>query len=163
MLTGDFSHFFYLIPVSDDLSHYFGIAIEETDEQGNVITNEEGKPKYKAYRFRVLVMGHSHSPWAAQSVGWAGILHKEKDEEDLFEVPEGLTQLPAFIDIKGGGFVCLFYDNLFAFHMNPDIMKKVELRLRRNFGPRVNGGGGFNFTCNYLQYHSASFLKGMSM
>ena len=159
MLTGDFSHFFYLIPVSDDLSYHFGIAIEDTDDDGNVITNEEGKPKFKAYRFRVLVMGHSHSPWAAQSVGWAGILHTEKDDEELFLVPEGLTQLPTFIDIKGGGFICLFYDNLFVFHMDPNTMQKVENRLKRNFGPRVNGGGGFNFTCNYLERHSAKKLR----
>jgi len=97
MLTADFSHFFYLIPVSDDLSYYFGIAIEETDDNGNVVTNNEGKPRYKANRFIVLVMGHSHSPWTAQSVGWAGILHTEKDDEELFQVPEGLTQLPTFV------------------------------------------------------------------
>jgi len=159
IITADFSHFFYLIPISDDLSHYFGLAIEKIDENGNVVVDSEGKPKYQGYRFRVLVMGHSHSPWAAQSVGWAGILHTEKDDEELFIVPEGLKQLPTFIDIKDGGFICLFYDNIFAFGMNPDTMEKIKNRLARNFAPRVNNGGGFNFKYNYLDRHTAKTLR----
>jgi len=157
LLTADFSHYFYIIPCSHDLSYYFGVAMEDLDDQGNVKRDANGNVKYKAWRFRVLTMGHSHSPWAAQSIGWAGILHREKDEEELFEVPKGLTQLPTFINIKGGGFICLFYDNIFAAHMNPKMMDKVRERLHRNFSPADKGG--FNFTCNYLEQHSAKKLK----
>jgi len=157
IMTGDFKNYFYLIPASHDMQQYCGVAIEEVDEHGDVVRDEEGNPRLKFFKFRVLVMGHSHSPWAAQSVGWAGILHKEVDEPDLFEVPKGLTQLPTFINIVGGGFICLFYDNLFAVSMNSDVMKKVEKRLRRNFGPKEQGG--FNFACNYLHVHYAKELK----
>lgn len=162
MLTSDFTNYFYLIPVSDDLSYYFGLAIEEVDKHGNVIVNEDGKPKFKAYRFVDLVMGHSYSPWIAQSLGWAGILYTEKEEEELFEVPDDLRQLPTFINIKGGGFICLFYDNIFVFHMNPSMMDKVEQRLRRNFGPRREGSGGFNFTHNFFERYSAKKLRDLT-
>lgn len=150
LLTADFSHYFYIIPCSHDLSYYFGVAMADG-------VDKDGSVRYKAWRFPVLPMGHSYSPWAAQSIGWAGILHKEKDEEELFLVPANLTQLPTFINIKGGGFICLFYDNIFAAHMNPDVMVKVKARLTRNFGPVDRGG--FNFTCNYLELHSAKKLR----
>jgi len=157
ILTADFTNYFYLIPASEDMQRFCGICIEEVDEHGHIVRDARGNAKLRAYRFRVLVMGHSHSPWAAQSVGWAGILHKEDGEEDLFEVPAGLTQLPTFVKIKGGGFICLYYDNIFAVTVNPDIMQKIEMRLRRNFGPKDRGG--FQFACNFMKVHYPKNLR----
>ena len=57
-------------------------------------------------------MGWSWSPYVAQSVGLATVLHEEADDEQIYLVPEGLKALPTYIPLKGGGFMCLYYDNL---------------------------------------------------
>ena len=148
LLTSDFSHYFHLIPVSKELSLFFGVAVEDG-------VDDKGKPKMKAFRWTSLPMGWSFSPWVAQSIGWAAILYHEENEEVLFEVPEGLTQLPTFVRIKGGGFICLYYDNVFACCMNPSIMEKVRNRLTRNFSAEK----GFNVVTNYMTVHTAKSLR----
>jgi len=127
MMTADFRHYFHTIRVSEGLSRYFGVAIESGDG-------------VKAFRWSTLPMGWGPSPWVASSVGLAAILWREKDEEVLFNVPPGLEQLPTFIEIVGGGFLCLYYDNILAAHVNPDIMQRVKIRLERNFGSRRQPG-----------------------
>ena len=140
ILTGDWRHFFHTIRVSVQLSMYFGVAMES------------GGGKVRAFRWSTLPMGWSFSPWIAQTVGWAAILHHEPDEEQLFDVPDDLTQLPTFIGIKGGGFVCLYYDNILAANVDHAIMEKVLHRLQRNFGGQESG---FNMETNYLTLHTA--------
>ena len=154
ILTSDFSHYFHLIPVSEELSLYFGVAVEDG-------VGTDGQPKMKAFRWTSLPMGWSFSPWIAQSIGWAAILFREADEEILFEVPEGLAQLPTFVRIKGGGFICLYYDNVFACAMDPRVMERVRDRLTRNFSNTKEKGGkdGFNVITNYMTVHTAKSLR----
>ena len=119
MITGDFRHFFHQIRVSSDMAHHFCIACEM-----------DGTTKY--FKWRTLPMGLSLSPWIAQSVGWAVLLYREIDQEELFEIPEGLTQLPTLIRVKGGGFITLYYDNLLVVGCDHEIMKRVNKRLLDN-------------------------------
>lgn len=121
LLTADFRHYFHTIKVSEELSRMFGVAVEVPG--GGLRT----------YRWATLPMGWGPSPWIASSVGFAAILWRESGEEILFEVEPGLTQLPSFIPIKGGGFLCLYYDNILAVHTDFNILEKVQKRLNRNF------------------------------
>jgi len=36
LLSADFSHYFYIIPCSHDLSYSFGVAMEEVDANGKI-------------------------------------------------------------------------------------------------------------------------------
>jgi len=104
ILTADFRHYFHTIRVSEELSHMFGVAVERTD--GGMDT----------YRWATLPMGWGPSPWIASSVGYAAILWRKPDEEKLFDLEEGLTQLPTFVPVISGGFLCLYYDNILVVH-----------------------------------------------
>jgi len=121
MITADFRHFFHTIKVSEELSRYFGVVVE----------NPHGG--MEAYRWATLPMGWGPSPWIASSIGYAAILWRKPDEEILFEIEPGLTQLPTFVPVKGGGFLCLYYDNILVAHTDYNILEKVQRRLERNF------------------------------
>ena len=150
LLLADFRHFFHTIPVSEALSLYFGVACDMGDGEG-----------LKAFRWATLPMGWRHSPWVASSVGWGAILYHEDDDEELFLVPPGLKQLPTFIEIKGGGFITLYYDNLLVCSLDPNILERIENRLRRNFSPpsEEKGKGGFNIPLGYMTSYSHKALR----
>jgi len=99
----------------------FGVAVE-TPEGG-----------VETFRWATLPIGWGPSPWIASSVGYAAILWRKSDEENLFPLEEGLTQLPTFIPVIGGGFLCLYYDNILVVHTDYRILEKVQQRLQRNF------------------------------
>jgi len=127
MLTADFRHYFHTIKVSEELSRMFGVAVETPD--GGLET----------FRWATLPMGWGLSPWIASSVGYAAILWRKPDEEILFPIEEGLTQLPTFVPVVGGGFLCLYYDNIFVVHTDYRILEKVQKRLERNFSGKDHG------------------------
>ena len=124
---------FPALRVSEDLSKMFGVAVERPD--GGCDT----------YRWSTLPMGWGPSPWIASSVGYAAILWRQPNEEKLFDLEEGLTQLPTFVPVIGRGFLCLYYDNILVVHTDYGILEKVKRRLDRNFsgkdhvGPRAKG------------------------
>ena len=74
-------------------------------------------------------MGLSWSPWVAQSVGWAILLFKQEEEEDLFHIPSDIKQLPQYVRIRSGGFITLFYDNILAVGVDANAMEKINRRL----------------------------------
>jgi len=144
LMTADFRHYFHTIRVSESLSRYFGV-VTETDNG------------VKAYRWSTLPMGWGPSPWVASSCGLAAILWHEKDEEELFLIPHGLEQLPTFIDIVGGGFICLYYDNILVAHTDPNVMQRVKARLERNFGSRRQPG--LHVVCSDVNNDTGNYVN----
>lgn len=122
VITGDFRHFFHQITASRNMQSYLGIAIE--DDNGNL----------QYYKWITLPMGHSWSPWTAQAIAWALLLYKETSEEDIFETNISTSeQLPTYIHLKEGGFITVFYDNVFAIGASRRVMQILDGRLKRNF------------------------------
>ena len=72
-------------------------------------------------------------------------------------MPPGLKQLPTFIDIKGGGFITLYYDNLLVCALDPNVSERIENRLRRNFSDDY-----FNIPLGYLTRYSHKVLKSVN-
>ena len=139
MFTLDWASYFHQCgPVSEELSSHFCVLLDE-----DLVHVEPGKrPRRVCYRWTSAPMGWAWSPWACLSLGWACLLHCEDGEDDVFEVPEGWQSLPTFVPIKGGGFMCLYYDNLLCVGADNDIMDEVKRRLLRNMSPQPEG---FNF------------------
>jgi len=114
ILTADFRHWFHSIPVSKFLSEHFGISV-----------------RGRFFRWRTLPMGWLFSPTCAQQIALAILLFKENSEDDLFIIPE-ITQLPTYIALREGGFLCVYYDNMFVVALQFSVLKKVALRIERN-------------------------------
>ena len=127
ILVQDWSAFFHQIPISQEMSHFFGVKLDGWDPRN-------------IWRWRTLPMGMKFSPYVAQSVGWACVLHSEHGEEELFLVPKELKSLPTFVPVKGGGFACLYYDNLLIVGFDNGVMERIAQRLERNQGPADRGG-----------------------
>jgi len=111
MYTGDFRHFFHQIPVGKRLSTYFGVSLGG-----------------RFFRWRTLPMGWSFSPYCAQSVAWAVLLHcpgghANGGHDPDFVIPKDLKKLPTYIDLHDGGFITVYYDNsiLFCAHLKPSV------------------------------------------
>jgi len=122
IIVGDFRHFFHQIRCSPNLSQHFCVITENQEARAR-----EGKrPPLSHYRWRTLPMGWAWSPFIAQSVGLSVLLHHEKGERELFELPIGLSNLPTYIHIVGGGLVCLYLDNIFAIGIDHNTMQEVE-------------------------------------
>ena len=113
LYTQDWRHFFHSIPVSRRLSRFFGVSMDG-----------------EYYRWRTLPMGTTMSCHAAQSVALALLLHQEEGE-DLFDIPEGLEKLPTYIALRGGGFLCVYYDNCLVAGPTA-VVERVMKLIRRN-------------------------------
>lgn len=123
LLTADFRHFFHQIPTNQVLARFFGVALDG-----------------KYYCWTSLPMGWSWSPFVAQSVAWAILL---AGSDDLWELEPGLDKLPTYVHLKKGGWLTVYYDNLFVVCKNADVMKEVMERIRHNcrqFGARIKPG-----------------------
>ena len=118
LYTLDFRHFFHEVGVSENLSRYFGVCID-----GNY------------YRWRTMPMGFAFSPFCAQSIAWAAILYatiKDGEEDPDFIIPKGLKKLPTTIEVRGGGFVTNYYDNLLLCGSHTDVTR-IAKRIRKSF------------------------------
>ena len=113
LYSQDWRHFFHSIPVSLRLSRFFGVSIGG-----------------EFFRWRTLPMGTTMSCHAAQSVALGLLLHQEEGE-DLFDIPEGLEKLPTYITLRGGGFLCVYYDNCLVAGP-PGVVQRVTDVIRRN-------------------------------
>ena len=113
LYTQDWRHFFHSIPVSGRLSRFFGVSIGG-----------------EFFRWRTLPMGTTMSCHAAQSVALALLLH-QIEGEDLFDIPEGLEKLPTYIALRGGGFLCVYYDNCLVAGPST-VVERVTQLIRRN-------------------------------
>ena len=129
IMVGDFRHFFHQIRVSKELSEYFCVVADEP------CTQEGKRGPRRVFRWSTLPMGWAWSPYVAQSVGWSVLLHMEAKDEELFLVPPNLKSLPTYIPVKGGGFVTLYYDNVFVVGVDQKIMERVRNRIKRNMSP----------------------------
>ena len=139
MFTLDWASYFHQCgPVSEELSSHFCVLLDE-DLSGE---NEGKRPRRVCYRWTSAPMGWAWSPWACLSLGWACLLHTEKGEDDIFEISSDWKSLPSFVPIKGGGFMCLYYDNLLCVGADNAVMDEVKRRLLRNMSPQP---AGFNF------------------
>ena len=138
IMIDDWLSYFNQLPVSKGLSHYFGVVIDRWSGSGP--DDPEGKIKRHYYRWATAPMGMLHSPYECQGIGLFVLLWKEKDEEELVFLPGGKTlnqmkplqSLPTYIDVKGGGFICLYYDNQLTCCVDPAICEKLRKRIQRN-------------------------------
>ena len=80
-------------------------------------------------------MGFAFSPFCAQSIAWAAILHAnipDGAEDSDFIIPPGLEKLPTTIEVRGGGFVTNYYDNLLLCGSHEDVLR-IAKRIRASF------------------------------
>ena len=121
VLSADLRHWFHEIPVSVELSSYFGIAFDDGHDE--------------TYRWRTLPMGWSHSPRIAQCLSWGLILQPWKDKNGKIFFPPCLerarTELkdaknpPAWIYLynesgEETGIMTVWYDNVICAVWNND-------------------------------------------
>ena len=125
--VGDIRHFFHQIRVDDKISNYFGVAIKDT---------EDGKTKN--YRWRQLPMGHSYSPWVAQSIALMVMAYREDNEAIFFnEISAASSGIPDCLNIVSSdgsdkGFAVVYYDNLLIVCTDPELGIRIHCRLTRN-------------------------------
>jgi len=77
VIVQDWSSFFHQIPVSQEMSEFFGVRTGWSEDH--------------VWRWRTLPMGTTFSPWVAQSVGWGVVLHKEKTRRTYSFFPRTST------------------------------------------------------------------------
>ena len=151
LFTADFRHFFHEVGVGDKLSSYFGVSIGG-----------------KYYRWRSLVMGWQWSPFCAQSVAWSVLLHATQDllrtrpdgEDPDFIIPKNLEKLPTTIELRNGGFITVYYDNLLIAGSKADVTRISE-RVRascRAFDVEIKKGSDELKTPHELVTSPLTFL-----
>ena len=88
-------------------------------------------PGWEAWAAQGIPLVHAPDGLGVVSpcVGWSVLLHMEAKDEELFLVPPNLKSLPTYIPVKGGGFVTLYYDNLFVVGVDQKIMERVRNRI----------------------------------
>ena len=123
--VGDFRHWFHQIAVSSTLSRHFGVAV--------VVEKVKN-----TFLWRTLPMGWSHSPFIAQSLAWAILCGREKNQEPIFK-EEGLKReaLPTFIPTVNDGFLTVYYDNFIIATQSETEEAEFNRRLLCNTGPNT--------------------------
>jgi len=103
-VSGDFRHWFHQITISDELARFMALYI--TSPGGG-----------QAYKYRVLPMGFSYSPWLAQSCAWEVLAHRN-DRDEIMVDEDALRHvgcLPTFLAVfykgKPCGWATVYYDN----------------------------------------------------
>ena len=107
---------------------------------GSMERCQPGRSGGHYYRWKTAPMGMLHSPYECMGIGLCVLLWKEADEEELVFLPAGkslkhmkpLQSLPTYIEVKGGGFICLYYDNQLTCCVDPAICEKLRRRIQRN-------------------------------
>lgn len=101
IFTADIRHWFHQIPLAEHVSRFFGIRLG-----------------LQHYRWASLPMGTSWSPFIAQSFSWYMLLNAfsvvEKDWPFRINKEELLKQPPRWLELKGGGFITVYLDNIIA-------------------------------------------------
>lgn len=128
-VTGDLRHWFHQISISAELSKYMALFISGPGG---------GKPGGRAYKYRVLPMGFSYSPWLAQSLSWLLLSHRFDRESVLID--ESLLRhagcLPTFLPVlyKGRecGWATVYYDNYLVVVDNEEAAVALSNRIVRN-------------------------------
>jgi hypothetical protein len=120
LVIGDIRHWFHQIPVSFELSRFFGVALS---------VNE-------TFRWTCLPMGWSFSPAIAQALGWAMLCHRESGEFAHVKIDD-LEVSPTFVTLfsKIGqrvGFLALYYDNYIVVSTDADVARIMHNRIERN-------------------------------
>jgi hypothetical protein len=119
-ILGDLRHWFHQIPVGTYVGRLFGLRLND-----------------RTFRWRTLPMGWAWSPYMAQSLCWAALIHRESPEEkklfndDAFVDPKG--SLPFYVTTPSEGIAMVYYDNYIILTPCENERKAIEARLRRNF------------------------------
>ena len=140
VFNADFRHFFHQLSISNETSNLFGVQCK-------------GRWKKNTWRWRSLPMGISWSPVLAQRIGWGVILHREEGSKNwpfVLDKKTLLEETPEFVELAGGGFCFLFYDNFFvigndekevsmvssAFEANRKQFK-LDLKVADSYSPKM--------------------------
>jgi hypothetical protein len=119
----DIRHWFHHIRVGDDLSRYFGLLCVG-----------------RFYRYKVLPMGWSHSPWVCQAIAWALVIKALSGTDkvvtpsfsDDSELPHHIPLIHADTHEKIG-YIFLYYDNIGVFCEDAIVAQKFQAKLVRVF------------------------------
>lgn len=120
IVTVDLRHWFHQIPTSLNTQKLFGLR----QLANNFLC------------WVCLPMGWSFSPAIAQASSWMLVLHREKNESELFDTSalrvDG-TSLPAWCySVKGDTAVTIYYDNLVIVSRDRAELNSIVKRIRRN-------------------------------
>ena len=137
IIEGDIRHFFHQLSVCEEIGRYLGLRITIDD-------------KLRSFAWRCVPMGLSWSPFIAQSIAWLCVLCREDDEEDLFDIPVALKELPEFVPLRSGGFITIYYDNILAVGVDAASVQKLFDRIIRNMSPEH----GFNLQMKRFDIYS---------
>jgi hypothetical protein len=125
-VTGDWRHYFYQIPISEELSRFFQV--------------DTG---FLSAQFQVLPMGFSWSPWIAQALGWTIILAREDNQPPLGvdDATRERANVPGYVVLREHGVevgvIVLWYDNVLVATRTKSLAERWHARLEKN-GERVN-------------------------
>lgn len=120
IITGDWRHWFHQFRLVAGVSYYFCIYVKgQSKEEASLL-----------YRWSTLPMGTTWSPYVAQCYSWSLILWfylQLPDEDWPFVISRDTTleQPPAFLELKSGGFITMYLDNLIAIG-NHEEMRKLN-------------------------------------
>jgi len=122
--TADIRHWFHQIPIKEGLGQFFGVECDGA-----------------RYRYLVLPMGWSFSPWICQVLAWTIIM--KAVSECVFLQLEGewsADSLPRFLKIrerssgKVVAYIFLYYDNIGIFSISSPALTTLISRLEAAFG-----------------------------
>jgi len=114
-VQGDVRHYFHQIRVGKQLSKLLTVATEEGHH----------------YRFRVLPMGLSFSPWIAQSLCWSVLLRTLDNLGMKHNVPPEAEFLPSLLIVEEPAIrIFLLYDNILMLCESLDVARKLENTLK---------------------------------
>jgi hypothetical protein len=107
-VTGDLRHWFHQLSMTEELMRYMGLYVSGP---GGKIDGGQ------AYRYKVLPMGFSYSPWLAQSVSWMLLSHRQDRDPVMVEEAQLKHEgcLPTFLRVfykeRECGWATVYYDN----------------------------------------------------
>ena len=139
-VSGDLRHYFYQIRICTAFQKFLTVLGKTKSHHG--ITEAE------AYAVRVLPMGHSWSPYLAQSVCWAIVMANAQPGQRTtggdpreagpysVEIPEG-DAVPDFINLRRkdgslAGFITVYYDNVLVVCQDRDAAEWWRAKLYDN-------------------------------
>jgi hypothetical protein len=121
VILGDLRHWFHQLPLHHDIQKFMGVACRLAGERD------------RFWKWTTLPMGLSWSPFIAQAIGLLLITYKEEQEDNLFDFSnlDVDSQLPQYLRLISGGFICIYYDNIFAVGTCGKTMAELLRRLGR--------------------------------
>ena len=110
--SGDLRHWFHQLSAGKALSSFFGVACAGA-----------------SFKWNTLPMGFSWSPFLAQVASWMFLTHKNPWVEEACFADE---QLPTFVELRGGGWMTVYYDNYIIAAVDAKQLCSIEAVLRSN-------------------------------